>query len=198
MSRTLNFLLYQIGWFACVWGATSSHPSLAIAVAVGLVAVHMGLTTQPISQSKLLMASFAIGLTVDTTLLAIGVCQFPTDSFVVWLPPVWMSILWIQFATTLRYSLLWISGRYGLAALLGLVCAPLAFLAGERMGAIQFLDPRVTSVGMLGLFWSAAMPLLVYVSDRLHASEKTITGYRGFRQPSPGKSLVDSEVERHG
>ena len=81
-----------------------------------------------------------------------------------------MTVLWMQFATTFRYCMGCSSGRYALSAVFGLVGAPIAFYAGERLGAIEFLDPRHINFLVLGLLWSAAVPLLVLLSDRLDPS----------------------------
>ena len=51
--------------------------------------------------------------------------------------------------------------------MLGLIGGPLAFLAGERIGAVTFLPPRLLHLVLLGLFWSAAMPALVFAADRM-------------------------------
>jgi len=180
MARTVNFLLYQTGWFACVLGAAYSHRWLGVAIATSLLALHMFLTTERASQAKLLLVTFGVGLVVDSTLLAIGVYRFPSEGIVVWLPPIWMSVLWIQFATTFRYCLQWLSGRYSLSVLLGFAGAPLAFLGGESLGVIFFLEPRLPNLMILALLWAAAIPLLIYLSDQIHAGVKTAANYRGF------------------
>ena len=112
--RILNFLLYQIGWFSCVVGAALARPWLGIAVALILVAVHFWLATDRLGQINILSVAMGIGLLVDSALLAFGVFTFPNGMVVAWLPPLWMSVLWLQFATTFRYCLEWLNGRYAL------------------------------------------------------------------------------------
>lgn len=82
-------------------------------------------------------------------------------------PPIWILGLWLQFATTLHFSLGWLSKRYLLATLLGLIGGPLAFLGGERLGAAAFGDPRALSLGVIALAWAIALPVLVRSADRL-------------------------------
>jgi hypothetical protein len=180
MARTLNFLLYQIGWFACVLGAAYSRPALGITIALFLVGVHLYLMTERANQAKLLIVAFGVGLIVDTTLLALDTYRFRSGMVLSWLPPAWMSVLWIQFATTFRYCLDWLSGRYAISSLLGLAGAPLAFLGGERLGAISFLEPRLINLLMLGVLWSVAIPLLIFASDRIHAGSELAASYRGL------------------
>ena len=95
----------------------------------------MMLTTDRPNQARLLFAALSVGVVVDTLLLMLGVYGFPGGSIVDWLPPVWMTVLWIQFATTFRYCLSWLSGRYALCSIAALFGAPLAFVGGERLGA---------------------------------------------------------------
>jgi hypothetical protein len=89
-----------------------------------------------------------------------------------------MTVLWIQFATTFHYSMKWLSGRYVLCALFGFCGAPLAFYAGERLGAIEFLAPRLAQFLALGVLWCGAIPLLIYLSDCLAAKYPIEPTYR--------------------
>jgi hypothetical protein len=180
MTRPLNLLLYQVGWFACVLGAALSRPWLGIGIAAALVGVHLLLARDRRTQIKILAIALAIGLFVDAALLNLGVYKFPSGMYIVWLPPLWMSVLWIQFATTLRYGLSWLGGRYILSALFGLAGAPLAFLAGEKIGAVLFLPPRIPHLLALGTLWCVAIPLLIYITDRVGADSGELPNYRGF------------------
>jgi hypothetical protein len=178
LVRLVNFLLYQAGWLACVLGAAWQYPWTGMFLALLLVAVHLWLCSQPIEQIKLLLVSAGVGLVVDSTLLWAGAYRFSAGMHTTWLPPLWMTVLWMQFATTFQYSMRWLSGRYGLSALFGLFGAPLAFYAGERLGAIEFLAPRLLHFLALGILWCGAIPLLIYLSDRLAARRLLAPTYR--------------------
>jgi hypothetical protein len=193
MVRTLNLLLYQIGWFACVLGGAFSRPWLGILVALVLVVIHLSLTTEPVNQVKLMLMAVCVGLLVDTCLLHLRVYSFPSGMIVAWLPPLWMTALWLQFATTFRYCFSWLSQRYWLCACLGLFGAPLAFLGGEKLGAVSFLPPRPVNLLILGALWSLAIPLLIFLSDRLHRTVKSEASYRGLQRKLPaGGGPADS------
>jgi hypothetical protein len=64
-------------------------------------------------------------------------------------------------------------------AVFGLLGAPLAFFAGEQLGAVEFLSPRLLHFAILSAFWSVAVPLLIFFADRLTANDPTGPGYRG-------------------
>jgi Protein of unknown function (DUF2878) len=180
MVQILNFLFYQVGWFACVLGAAYSRPWWGITIAICLIGIHLYLTTDRSNQAKIMMVAIAIGLIVDCTLLILGVYSFPSGTIVAWLPPLWMTVLWPQFATTFRYCLRWLSKRYVICACFCFLGAPLAFLGGERLGAVSFLPPRFTHLAMLGILWSVAIPFLIYASDCIHARTTTEASYRGL------------------
>jgi hypothetical protein len=74
--------------------------------------------------------------------------------------PLWMAALWMNFASTLDYSLAWMQGKPVLAAVFGGVGGPLAFVAGEQLGAIVLVD-RVLSLGVIGAGWLVVTPLLL-------------------------------------
>ena len=160
MVRFINFLLYQTGWFFCVLGAAWHFPWFGTSIALSLLLVHFWLATDRATQLKLALVAAGVGLVIDSAQLWAGVFVFPQGVFVPWLPPPWMSVLWMQFATTLQYSMRWMSGRYALSACFGLMGAPLAFFAGERLGAIEFLSPRLPHYAILALLWSIAVPAL--------------------------------------
>ena len=180
MVRLLNAILYQIGWFSCVLGAAYSRPGFGMSIAVLLTGIHLYLTTERVNQLKLIVLAVCVGLVVDSTLLALGVYRFPGKAPVDGLPPLWLSVLWMQFATTFRYCFAWLSSRYLLCAVLGFVGAPLAFLGGEKLGAVEILPPQLMNLALLGGLWCVAIPLLVAASDRIHASSDHASGYRGL------------------
>jgi hypothetical protein len=177
MTQLINILLYQIGWFCCVLGAAWQFPWVGMSLALGLVGLHFWLATDRITQLKLMLAAAGIGCVVDSVQLWLGAFVFSSGVVVEWLPPPWMSVLWIQFVTTFHYSMRWLSGRYSLCVCFGLLGAPLAFFTGERLGAVEFLSPRGIHFALLALLWAVAVPALVYVSDFLLASSSRTPDY---------------------
>lgn len=168
MSRAnwLNFLMYEAGWLACVLGAAWGFGVPGSCFASLLVAVHVGLSTERSIELQLAFAALLLGLIVDTICIRAGVLHFD-HSFSPGFPPFWMTALWVQFATTLRYSLSWLQGHLLLTGIFGLVGAPAAFLGGARLGAVRLCSPAFPGLLLLGVLWAIAMPLLVWLSRRL-------------------------------
>jgi hypothetical protein len=49
---------------------------------------------------------------------------------------------------------------------MGAVFGPLSYLAGQRLGAIELLDARVSMMA-LAVIWALVMPMLIYAANRL-------------------------------
>jgi hypothetical protein len=166
MSSALNYALYQAGWFACVLGAAAGRPWLGLGVSVALTAVHVGLVDRRRDELALVLQAAVVGLAADSLNQALGLVRFASPAPPVWLCPYWVLGMWLQFATLLRFSLSRLSGRYAATAALGLAGGPLAFLAGERLGAVELHPERWPSLVGLALLWALAAPLLVWLADR--------------------------------
>src|SRR5712692_5607194 len=105
LNLVVNFLAFQIGWFACVLGAAHELPWLGSGVAVALVALHVARAAQPLPELKLVLGTAAIGLVLDSFLTVTGVLTFTSGMLLPGVAPHWMLALWMIFATTLNVSL---------------------------------------------------------------------------------------------
>lgn len=162
----LNYLLYQTGWLAAVVGAGRGHPWLGMLVALTLVGAHVALTKPRRSELTLVLVSGLVGLVVDSLLVAMGLLSFPSGSAVSWLCPPWIIVMWMQFATTLRFSLEWIGRRPMVAAMFGAIGGPLAYVIGERLGAVELGAPPAATLLILGTMWAGAVPMLSALAGR--------------------------------
>ena len=187
-TKILNLVLYQVGWFCCVLGAAKGYPLAGALAALALVGVHLLLTSCRRQEFILLLAVCLLGGLVDSLQQALGVLRFQgSANWPLWLP-LWVFIIWAQFATLLRFSLNWLSGRYWLASLLGLIGGPLAYWGGVRLGAAEFEGSLLLSLASLALVWGVMMPLLLWMRSIIAAEQAY---YRG---PLPGG--CDSFCER--
>lgn len=178
-GRVANFGLYYAGWFACVLGPTWGWPWTGTAIAVALIGCHLVLVERRRDELALLLAAAAIGTAADTAQIALGLLRFPGGTLFGWLPPAWLIVLWAQFAATFHFSLSWMKGRPGTAALLGAVGGPLAFLAGHRLGIVDFHPAWWPSLLALALIWAAVLPLLVAIAARQDGRDG-VGRYRGL------------------
>lgn len=165
MNKLANFAAFQAGWFACVLGAANGYPWLGPPAVLFLAGVQWALWWRSWSALLLLTAAAALGYLADSLLVTAGLLAFPEKAQLGGPSPVWMVVLWPNFAAALLESLSWLDGRYVLAALLGAAGGPLAYWGGEQFGAIRLAG--WPAYGAVALEWAAATPLLLATSRRL-------------------------------
>jgi hypothetical protein len=179
MNLAVNFLAFQLGWFACVLGAANGLPWAGPLVVLGVVALHLARVPRPRPELQLIAVSMALGLVVDTLLLASGWLSYPAGLWLANLAPYWIVAMWALFATTLNLSMGWLRGRPLLAVLAGGVGGPLSYLAGEKLGGIELTAPAA-ALAALAVAWAVAMPLLMKLAERFDGVRDN--GMPGFVQ----------------
>ncbi len=167
MIRVLvNLTASEAGWFACVFGAANGMPWAGPLVVLALVAIHLGWAKRPGPELGLIFSAVLIGLVADSALVFSGLVSYPSGTWVEGFAPYWILAMWAIFATTLNVSMKWLRNRNALAAAFGAVGGPLAYLAGQGLGAVTFNHP-VLAIIALGVIWAVAMPLLMALAVRL-------------------------------
>ncbi len=137
----VNYTLYQAGWLAAVGGAAVAHGEAGAGLAAALIAAHLWLTRQRAVELRLLVLATLTGLAVEAWQLQAGTYRVLSGAAPAATPPLWLLALWAQFATTFRYSLRRVLARPWTALLFGAIGGPLAFVAGERLGAVELTTP---------------------------------------------------------
>lgn len=171
LSKVINIVLYQAGWFSCVLGAAYGFPLGGALGAAALVGLHLLLTDARKAEIQLAFCACLIGVLVDSLQQAAGLFTFKTDPrWPVWLP-LWVFVIWAQFATLFRFALHWLSGRYLLGAFLGALGGPLAYWGGIRLGAASFGDNPLFTLVVLAVVWAGVTPLLLWTRQKLASAE---------------------------
>lgn len=164
MSRFLlisNFILFQLGWFACVLGGAYQLPLLGSLIALSIVGIHLWRAEDAKSELKLLSIAILIGLLFESLLVTTHLAQYSSGIIFTGLAPHWMVLMWAIFATTLNVSMRWIKRLANWqVSLLGAVLAPFAYFAGARLDAVLF-DNLSLSLGVISLGWATLLPVLV-------------------------------------
>ena len=166
MGLAINFVAFQLGWFACVLGAANGAPWFGPLVVAGAVLLHLLRAQRPTAELQLVACAMLLGLVVDSLLLASGWLRYPSGMWLPGLAPYWIVAMWGLFATTLNVSLGWLRGRPLLGVLMGAVGGPLSYLAGEKLGGIELLAPTA-ALAALAVAWGIAMPVLAWLAVRL-------------------------------
>jgi hypothetical protein len=169
----LNFIAFQVGWFACVVGGAQGWPWLGVAVTAAIIALHLYHAAQPGRELTLIALSGFVGLVADSLLTGLGLLQFPSGQLHPQWAPYWMIALWMAFATTFNVSLRWLKSRLGLASLLGMIAGPLAYAGGAQLGGVVFANPLASLLAVAGV-WTLAMPLLLIIAGRWNGMAETV------------------------
>lgn len=162
----VNLAAYQAGWLACVLGAANGMPWAGPLVVLAFVGIHLRLSKRPGPEFGLIISAVLIGLVADSVLVFSGLVSYPSGTWIEGFAPYWILAMWAMFATTLNVSMKWLRNRNAMAAALGAVGGPLAYLAGEKLGAITFNQP-LFALAALAVIWAVAMPLLVALARRM-------------------------------
>ena len=106
----------------------------------------------------------AIGFVWESLVISTDWLTYPLSSEVPGYAPIWLVAMWALFASTMNVSMAWLKKRWLLASVMGAVFGPLAFVAGEKLGAVIFLE-RWYALLALALGWAVLMPLLLWLAD---------------------------------
>jgi hypothetical protein len=164
-KRLLNFVCFQVGWFACALGAAHGRPVLGPLVVGVLLILQLPLVPAPGKQVRFVLAATLLGWLIDSGLACGGIFTFPSGGMLLGLCPLWMAALWANFAGTLHLCLDWLRRRYWLAAALGACGGPIAYYGGQRFGALQLGGDAALSLLLIAVEWALVTPTFVYLSE---------------------------------
>ena len=170
-SVIVNFVGFQVGWFACVLGAAHGMPWAGTAVAAAIVVLHLELAGRPLEELKLVAIAMTVGALWDSALVTLGWITFTSGTAIDGVAPQWILAMWALFATTLNISLGWLKRRWIAGALLGAIAGPLAYWAGARLGAIVLVSPALALIA-LSIGWAMMTPLLAALARRYNGIDK--------------------------
>lgn len=163
MRAFINFCGFQALWWATVLGTSMAKPWIGPSVMMVWIVWHFTSLKRAdiLPELALLVITIVVGMSLDSALVSTGFIEFPlhTHDYQV---PLWMGLIWAGFGMTFRHSLGWLRGRYWLAALLGVIGGPVAYVAGETFGVI--VVNGTTGVVAVGFEYLVAVPALTALS----------------------------------
>jgi hypothetical protein len=155
-----NGLLFNIAWLTLVVWHTTWVAALAVAIQLCL---HYRLLSVSVRELQFIGLLAVGGWLADCALFSSGVLSNESGSS--W-PPLWLSLLWPAFGTTLCHAFAGLRSQTVLAILAGAVGGGASYLAGVRLSPVNFgLEPAV-SLTVLVIVWGLAFPLLLRSAHR--------------------------------
>ncbi len=171
----LNFILFQMGWLACVMSGATSRPWIGGLVAISVMAVHLLRAPSPDPELKLVLIAMGIGAVWDSLLVWLKWVHYSSGVLIPHTAPYWIVIMWGLFATLLNVSLRWLRGRWVFAALAGAIGGPAAYYGGERLGALEFGNLSM-ALPALSVGWAILTPVLLSLASRFDGYAPVLTG----------------------
>jgi len=163
------WLAFQGVWLVCAIGAASGSGVPGIAAALLFAAAMLAWSPQPVRDALVVAVSGLAGLLIESALVIAGLIRFSAPWPIETIAPAWIVALWIAFGASLpSFADKLGAHRLKIAATLGAVAGPLAYLAAARLGALQLVGSVTVSILVISAVWAAVMAGLVALRANLH------------------------------
>ncbi len=167
-----NVLGYQAVWFICVGGAAAGLAWPGVIASLVFAIATLALSGRRAADLRTLAFVLPLGFMVDSTLVATGWISYSPAGPLQSVAPIWIAAIWLAFAFTINHSLAFLQSNRALAALLGLAGGPLAYWGASRaFGVIEFGQPTLLTLAVVGLCWAVLLPLLFTLGTRTRLVE---------------------------
>lgn len=176
-TKIINFVMFQLGWLVVVMLGASSVHWAAVLVVAGIVAYHLSVSPDGHRELKLILLALGIGLVWENILTMSGLVVYEQGQILGMFAPVWIIAMWAMLATTLNVSLRWMHGKTALAFLFGAIGGPLAFIAGQKLGAVSFPDFNMAMLA-LAIGWGVLFTLIMQFAYRHDGFSEMFTSRR--------------------
>lgn len=189
----LNSLCYTIGWFWCVLLGIRGHTILAVLGALLLLSYALYRTKGQdiglyIQDLLLVVLSIPLGLLLELLFIHTDLIHYKASDL---FPPIWIVALYPLFALLLNHSLRVLKRSYWAAFGLGLLAAPLSYVAGRSLGGLTFPHSLLLTWLGIGLGWGLFLCLLTRIARILEKA--TMDTLRDRDSPMPLELLYDGE-----
>jgi len=166
--KIINTFEHQAIWWSSVLGAIFAIPYLGPIVVVPVIIFHLNYISDEDHELSLIVVVALLGTAMDTFYNIFGIVEYRgTYQFAEWLAPMWITSMWVSFSTTINHSLKKVNSNKLIGVLLGAIFGPIAYLAGERYGAIELIRPKSIALIILSISWGGIIPLLFVISNEL-------------------------------
>lgn len=165
-ATIINLAGFKLAWAAAVFSAAAGQPAIGLGVMLAAVLLHLARARDAQAEALVIVVAAFVGLLWESSLVRAGLLTYPSGAWLPGFAPYWIVGMWMLFATTLNVGMRWLRSRPMLPLLAGAIGGPLAFVAGERAGAVEFGDPTLSPV-VIGVGWAILLPVLVRLAARL-------------------------------
>ena len=158
----VNMLGFNLIWFGLVYWGNYFTP-----IALILMVIHLTKISTIKYEKRLVLMVTIIGSSVDSILTYLHIFEFENTHFT----PIWLIVMWSCFACTLCHSLRFLVGSKIKQVLIGGLVSPLSYLAGNKIGAVNFTLSTSVTYCLLALIWAALFYLFYSLKSSLNCRE---------------------------
>ena len=165
MNFWLSLIGYQAVWFAAVIGASRGVVWPGVIGMLVYASVQLLGARNYRADLSLMATALVFGFVLDGALVRSGLASYAAMWPHAAIAPAWILALWVTFALTFTQSLRYLQTRLWLAALLGLIGGPLAYLGAARgWQVVSFAEPAWRGLLLLAVGWALATPALAWLA----------------------------------
>ena len=164
MKFWTTFVAYELVWFAAVIGAGHGLVWPGVAATMLFATWRVAGSAHRVVELKLIAVALLLGFALEDIWVRFGLIRYAAP----WpepAHPAWLLALWAAFGLTVVPLFRYLHGRPWLAALLGALGGPLAYLGAARGWNAVLLPSRPwPSLLALAVGWAAAFPCLTLLA----------------------------------
>lgn len=165
VPKIINGVFFYIGWGALVAGAAHGYPWTGSLLVLAALIFHFAVTTSRWRDLVYITLVALIGLALDTLLLHAGILSYAsTNEWLPWIAPLWLALLYAQFATAIDQSMGWMHDYPFVAVLAGPFGGITSYSAAAEIGAVTFLHNRWIVLTIIGSIWLVFLPATFWLS----------------------------------
>jgi len=154
-----NFLSFQCAWFAAI---TLQQQGILILIAI--LVSHFLVSRYRIRDWYTLIIITCIGSVIDLISAYAGMFVFNQESFL----PLWLLLLWANFALTFHYSMSWLMRcPLLIQSMLGGFFGTLSYFSAYKLGAVDYNFDTWVTLLILALIWTLILPVYVFIASIL-------------------------------
>jgi hypothetical protein len=161
----IQFILYHLLWVLSAYLIPRQKNRVLYSACLVIIVLQVIVVTidlpKPISFAISVMVLSAVGIGIDTIFTRLGWFRFnPTPSYII---PLWLCFIWLSFALSMQYLILFFPGKFYVWAILGAIGFPLSYYVAQKLKV--FSVPRPWSAyGFQGLFWLIFLPIILLIN----------------------------------
>lgn len=160
MTPWITLAAYELAWLVAIEGAGRGHAWPGVLAVALFAAWRLATSRTRLVDLRLAATALVLGLALETLWTGSGLLRYAAP----WpgaTAPAWLLALWVAFALTIVPLFRYLHARPWLAAVLGAIGGPLAYLGAARgWHALALATPVWRPLLAIALGWAVATPLL--------------------------------------